>query len=646
MIKTLARDVAALAIFALLAILWSFPLVSRLSSALPGDGLGDNAMFLWNFWWMRVSRATGQPFFYTKYVFAPFGTDLTLHTHTALTAFIGATVLHPLDVLTALNVTTIASLSLNGLSAYLLAHRITRSWLPSVVGGAIFAMCPFFAAHLNGHFNLTTAWMLPLVPLAAERAMRGSPIACALTGALLALTAYNDYYYVLFGLMLVILLLATTAVEWSVTFTPRLPRHAAAAIVALALAADLLLIAYVVFTGGASFDIGAVRLSMHETFNLRQIFWMLALTEAIIVTRPSVRARYADGWSTARSVRILGAMIGIFCIGAAPLLIHGARLIQRGDYVSQQYFWRSGPVGVDPATLLLGNPFNGLWGDAVQRVYGHFGINGIESVAWLGVAPLFLAGCAIQFKRCDPAVRRWMFIGLVCAIWALGPHLTMFGWNTGMILPQAFLRYVPIAANARIPGRAMVIVYLALAILGAVGVSELRARRSSALVAAAIVVLLVDFWAAPFPTTAAECPPIYNVLRTRTERGAVAELPLGVADGFGEITPLDRQVLVCQFVHERPILGGVVARLSPKVVAAYRSDPLLAWMLRLSDPGADSDVTAPDPAAVSERLRADDISFVVLNREFASQRLRSEVERVMPVKLLAEDATRAVYVVH
>src|SRR5262249_38674608 len=154
------RAAAAATMFALLAFIWSFPLGTRLSSALPGRGFGDNAMFLWNFWWMRRSRAAGQPFFHTDYLFAPFGTDVTLHTHTAMTAFVGATVLGPLDVLTALNVTTLASLSLNGLTAYLLAYRVTRQWLPSMVGGSIFAMCPFFAAHLNGHFNLTTAWML------------------------------------------------------------------------------------------------------------------------------------------------------------------------------------------------------------------------------------------------------------------------------------------------------------------------------------------------------------------------------------------------------------------------------------------------------------------------------------------------------
>src|SRR5581483_10621561 len=100
--------------------------------------------------------------------------------------------------------------------------------------------------------------------------------------------------------------------------------------------------------------------------------------------------------------------------------------------------------------------------------------------AWLGIVPLLLAGYALTYRRRDPAVRRWVFIGAVFGIWALGPHLILFGWNSGAVLPQALLRYIPIAANARIPGRAMVVVYLALAMLGAIGFSELRSRRSIA----------------------------------------------------------------------------------------------------------------------------------------------------------------------
>ena len=64
------------------------------------------------------------------------------------------------------------------------------------------------------------------------------------------------------------------------------------------------------------------------------------------------------------------ALVGIVAaVVALPILINGAGVILRGEYVSQRYFWRNAPKGVDAATLILGNPFHGLWGDAVRASY-------------------------------------------------------------------------------------------------------------------------------------------------------------------------------------------------------------------------------------------------------------------------------------
>ena len=70
---------------------------------------------------MRVALASGADFFRTPFLFAPAGADLTLHTHTALPAFAGATILAPLPVVSALNVSILGSLLLNALATYLLA---------------------------------------------------------------------------------------------------------------------------------------------------------------------------------------------------------------------------------------------------------------------------------------------------------------------------------------------------------------------------------------------------------------------------------------------------------------------------------------------------------------------------------------------
>ena len=148
----------------------------------------------------RTALASKVDFFHTAYLFAPAGTDLTLHTHTALPAFAGATVLGSMPLIMALNITTLASLALNGICTYALAWSVTYDRAGALVAGIIFGCSPFIAAHLMGHFNLTTAWTIPLFALASINGVRsGSPPWAIVAGVTLAAKAYIDYYYVVYA---------------------------------------------------------------------------------------------------------------------------------------------------------------------------------------------------------------------------------------------------------------------------------------------------------------------------------------------------------------------------------------------------------------------------------------------------------------
>ena len=207
------------------------------------------------------------------------------------------------------------------------------------------------------------------------------------------------------------------------------------------------------------------------------------------------------------------------------------------------------------------------------------------------MVPIALAIVALGARDRSYAIR-WMVLGGVAFVWALGPHLTVLGQNSGMILPQAILRYLPILSNARIPGRALVIVYLALAVLSGLGLARLRRRGLGLLGTGALFALLtIDLVPIPFPLLSLDHPPIYDRLRERPETGTVCVLPLGVRDGFGETGSLDHRVLFYQSIHERPMIGGFVARLAPSIRRTYDSDPLVPALLRLS---AGAPVEPPD----------------------------------------------------
>lgn len=271
----------------------------------------------------------------------------------------------------------------------------------------------------------------------------------------------------------------------------------------------------------------------------------------------------------------------------------------------------------------MGNPFHPVWGGVVQQAYRAFNIDVIETTAWLGIVPVLLAMWAARKGR-DSArpVMQWLLIGAVFFVWALGPHLMAFGHNTGMMLPQTLLRYVPLVNNARIPGRAIVIVYLALAVLSAIASAEWRARSHGGRVDVAAIALavLVDYLPAPFPLSAVNSPVLYDTLRNRTEEGAVCELRLGIRDALESVAPW--------------------------MSAAYDKDPLLSGLLDLSArAGTEGRSPLPDRALASTRLRENGIRFIVLNRMSASPALVEYVERVLPVTLIEEADGRSLYLV-
>jgi len=643
------RHLPAAAACAALALVGTCPLAWHLATHLPGSQAGDNVSFAWNVWWMRASLGTPLDFFQTTYLFVPAGANLTLHTHAALPAFVGATALGTMPVIAALNTTTIVSLFLNGLCAYCLAWRETRDRSAALLGAVIYGGSPFIAGHLQGHFNLTTAWTIPLFALAMREATSSRSLEwAAAAGLVLGITAYVDYYYVLYEAVLGFCLGLLEATRWSGRLAGATPAsRRLALLVAIAIVVALLVVAALALTGGFRLDIGGgTLLSVRSAFNPLQGFWVLLALWLYLRFRPRVAVALAPGFQTAPAVRAIAATSVVFIATALPIILNAVSLVARGEYVTQTVFWRSAPKGVDIATLVLGNPFHGFWGGPIRALYRSLGLDAIESAAWLGVAPAALALWTIsRIRRAE--VTRWTALGMVFFIWALGPHLMMFGWNSGLVLPHAFVRYLPVFSNARMPGRAMVVVFLALAVLAACGIAEWRRRsaRPALVVAAALVAIAADFLPAPFPTVALERPSIYEILRARPEPGALCELPMGLRDGFGQRGVFDDRVLFFQTIHGRPMTGGFIARLPPAVVAAYEGDPLLSSLLRLSGPETTLDAALPGRQTAATLFEKHRVRFVMLNRSTAPAALVEYVERMLPLTPIAREGDRTLYLV-
>jgi hypothetical protein len=634
--------------FAVITAWWLFPILSNLSGAIPGTGAGDNVTFVWNEWWMRyVLHHPGQTFFFTPFLFFPVGVDLTLHTHTALPALLGAAVASPIA---GQNLLIVVHIALNFVCMYALAHRATGQVVSSFAAAVIFGTSAFVSAHLRGHFNLIAAWMLPLVSLLMINALeRPTATRGLLVGVALATAAYTDYYLFVYGIAIVFLLWLSHVItierkEPSTSFAAG-RRRLRGGLVAL-LIVDLFLIAAILLWPGDHLDVGAIHISLRSARNPITIAWILLLMIAASVAFGRIRVQM--NVAAAKPYRRVLLVASVFTMVAVmPLLIHAERLWRAGNYVSQAYLWRSGPSGVDVATVVVANPFHAIWGDAVRGLYERRHIDVIESSASVPLSAIALVVVAFVLRRRrNKGLTPWVLIGAVFTTWALGPWLMVAGGQSPLILPTLLIRFIPIVSNARIPGRAMVVVYLAIAMLAAFGFERLTAGGRTARRAAwcLLLLLIIECIPAPPPVYVPDMPSSYAALRDASKAGAVCELPMGLRDGFGETGSLDEAVLLHQIIHERPIVGGFVARLPPSVARSYNTMPVIRSFLQLSAGGqiAPEDISLTPPAAAAALANAG-IAYVVLDRRRAGPALVRYVQSGITLRQIREQDGRVFY---
>jgi hypothetical protein len=629
--------------FAAITAWWLFPVLANLSSVIPGSGAGDNVTFVWNVWWMRyVVHHSGPTFFFTPFLFYPFGVDLTLHTHTALPALLGAAWQSPIagqNALIALH------LYLNFLCSYALAWRVTGKVVASLASAVIFGASAFVGAHLNGHFNLIAAWTLPLVCLLTSNALdRPSWVAGVLLGLALGATGYTDYYLFVYAVVIVLLLGVSHTIRLGRRAEPYTASRLLVGVSSL-LFLDALVIAAILLFPGDRLDIGSVHISVRSVRNPITVGWILLLAAAATVAHSRIRIETNSAATKPTRSMLIAATATTLAL-LTPLLIHTVVLWRNGAYVSQAYLWRSAPAGVDVATIILGNPFHAAWGESVRSLYDRLHVDAIESSAWIPISAIVVAAAAIVLRRGNQNRTPWVLSGTVFMIWALGPWLMVLGHQTPLVLPSILLRFVPIVANARIPGRAMVVVSLSIAVLAAIGFERLLNRGGAARMAAwcLFTMLVIECIPARPPLYVPAVPSTYFTLNDRSKKGAVCELPLGLRDGFGETGSLDEDVLLHQTIHERPIVGGFVARLPPSIARQYATMPVIGSLLQLSSGAkvlpADASRSPHEAAAL---LASAGIALVILDIRRASPDLIEYVQSKIELKRLAEEDGRVFY---
>jgi hypothetical protein len=295
----------------------------------------------------------------------------------------------------------------------------------------------------------------------------------------------------------------------------------------------------------------------------------------------------------------------------------------------------------------MGNPFHPLVGGLASHLYDIHGLNRIEAVGWLGIVPVVVLAVGRGTWLDSNEASRWKSVLTVFAIFALGPFLTLGGHDLGLPLPEALARFIPLVENARMPGRAMVVVYLALSVLMAQRLAGLTTRSgkssrvsffaSPAVQWAVVALLAVDYLNAPVPLTALDRPVVYQHLASIDDNGGVIEVPFGIGDGLSEgAGDQDRRVLYYATLHGHPLVGGFIGRMPPGVASAYEAMPVVGNLLRLS---------SGEPAIEDVAVPALPFRYLVLNTETASPELIQYVKSTLDMDLVASGDGKELYAV-
>jgi hypothetical protein len=162
------REVAVLAAFIVAGIIVTWPRATYLAGRMPASG--DQALYVWSFWWVAHQIVhLGNPWF-TSYLAAPVGIQLGFDT---LMPLLGA-VMAPVTLIFGPAVTfNLLAIVLPGLTCYAM-YRVGRLWLPGLIGpiaaGAFFGLSGMLAFQDWYHLNIAAGTVF--LPVALEAAVR------------------------------------------------------------------------------------------------------------------------------------------------------------------------------------------------------------------------------------------------------------------------------------------------------------------------------------------------------------------------------------------------------------------------------------------------------------------------------------------
>lgn len=646
-----ARHFSVIFAYTAIAIVYSWPTLSRLQTAYIGPG-HDATLFIWNLWYFRYAIHTlhTNPL-WTDYIYWPYGASL-LQQHYSLSHDVLGYFLQPAIGLPATyNVLMLLNYILGGYGVWLMARDWGCDESAAFVAGALYAFAPATSFSLfNGiGFDNQSVHVLPFFVWTLSRTVRDRRLADAVLCAL-ALTwvwSCNLYYFLFCWLLLPLFFFALNRPA-AVTVAPR-PRDGLLAptrrLLEFGLAAAAVWVLFSLPKQKEFHGQGSMRELLLYTLPYL-LFW--ALLGLRLAAGYSLRVQLRTKSLSIETIKPYVAIAACWAALNWPMIYATLSFITTSDYGSTPHAWRGGGNPSDVFSLLVNYPTHFLWGRTVEALTARFSFLGVPIVPGLGLIPLAAAVWLARRRPQDPWIRLWFVGAIFSLIITLGPWLKVLGFHLYLPLPFFFLHLLPVYSNLQHGMEFPKFIMLFLALIFAAALTEKRRglspKRAALLSALAFALVAFEFLPRAVPMRDAAVSPLLVRLGARPD-GAMLPVPMGAVFngisahgmlGYLFILPSD------QATHLKPIVGGYLGRASPRIFDLMSRDAGLSALVDAQTNGK-IPPRLTDPAFLKRWLSQMHLRYVLVEQSLTPPALQAAIAQSWPVRKIDEEGPLKLY---
>jgi hypothetical protein len=459
------NHIVVLAIYTVLAIMLTWPVMANITTHVAGSG-GDPWQTLWRLadkeemlkeaWWEDGLIEL------VKREFLGQGEARLVN----ISVWPWLPIIRLFGVVAGYNIIWLGSFVLAGYGMYLLVSWLTktygsvgldsvseveRGWnklvaeAPSFLAGLAYMLLPYHVAHARGHFGAMQIQWLPLIILTSWALVRRpSLVKTLILISLVTLQAWTEHHYLL----------------WLIIFG----------------------IWYVVYFRAEVRDFSRDKMG-------RWYLWLLVIGVAITV-----------GLSLGPTIKLAGQENSQLDLGQEQIIRYSA----------------------DPFAYVVPASFHSFWGTAASKVWGNYFTGNVEEATlFVGLLPILMVGFFWQ-RIPSRQLKFWLITAGLFGVISLGPKLHLLGYVTGIPLPWELVNQWPVMNAVRTVARAGVMVNLAWTVLfGWVLATQVKRISIAGIIG---LFIILEFLFIPMPMMSAHMPRVYSVIKDRPG-AAIVEIP-------------------------------------------------------------------------------------------------------------------------